>query len=93
MTMIPICVFEDRYSGTYSGGAWIAVAMPDKSVGRHYRSVLTAPTHFHYAFDGTHNTDLEAAKFGRLIEVIPWIAVGSTPDEAVRNLKSKAGAP
>ena len=78
----PIAVFEDRYSGVYSGGSWIAVSECDK--------IEDGRSRFWIAFDGTHGGgDIEASSFGDLIPILPWIAVGSSPDEAIENLRKK----
>src|SRR2546430_1876485 len=50
----PIAVFEDRYSGVYSGGKWIAVAKCDADATSHGNS------RFQFAFDGTHGDDMRA---------------------------------
>jgi len=81
MREYPIAVFEDRYMGTYSGGEWIAVAECDKQE--------VPGTRFEIAFSGTHGSDPEAATFGVMITIIPWIAVGNTPNEAVENIRFK----
>ena len=73
-------MIEDRYSGTYSGGEWIAIACFYEAVGDGMRTRLGL------VMDGAGGDDLKAAGF-----VLPeWAAVGDTPDEAVRNLRAKA---
>ncbi len=81
MEMYPVAIFEDRYTGAYSGGKWIAVAGCDDHFQR--------TTRFQFAFDGTHDSDPGAADFGALIPEIRFIAVGDTPQEAYDNLEKK----
>lgn len=78
----PVSIFEDRYTGVYSGGTWVAVAQADQvhSNGK---------TRYDIVFDGTHNDDISAGTFGNLIDDIPWIAVGNSPNEAYENLVRK----
>ena len=80
--LYPIAVFEDRYSGVYSGGGWIAVAECDTEEANHRNR-------FWVAFDGTHGDDMEAATFGGLIPLFKWIAVGNSPEHAIANLMEK----
>lgn len=75
----PILVFEDRYGGAYSGGAWIAVA----DFGE---EVKDGKTRFQWVLDGAHDGDLEAGAFWDAIIVLPWVAVGDTPNDAVKHL-------
>lgn len=77
--LFPVVVIEDRYIGTYSGGAWIAVANATRS-GR-LDSVL----------DGAFGDDCAASDWG--CDKPEWCAVGSTPDEAVQALYAKIKEP
>ena len=70
--LYPIAVIEDRYMGTYIGGSWIAIANCNEQ-------------RFEEVMEGAHGGDPDAAEFGR--NKPEWIAVGNSPDEAIRNLK------
>ena len=72
----PIAVYQDRYGGCYSGGAWIAVAEAE-TMARHLPCLV----------DGPYGDDTDAAVWGSAIP--EWAAVGDTPDEAVRHLIEK----
>lgn len=91
--MYPIMVVDDRYGGAYSGGAWIAVAKAQQPVsdldafdpGIKYRK----PTRSEFVLeDGPASGDPEAIKFWAMAP--DWVAVGDTPNDAVRNLLNKA---
>lgn len=91
----PIVVIEDRYTGVYSEGAWIAVAnalRPASDVdtfdpGVNYRN----PTRADFVLnDGPSLEDPQAMKFWSMAP--DWIAVGDSPDAAVRNLLEKVVA-
>lgn len=85
--LYPVAVLEDRYGGTYSGGAWIALAlvkMPQPSA-----LVLHGVVDERDAW----GDDIEAAEFWGLHRDYAWIAVGNTPDEAMAALIAKAEAP
>ncbi len=75
----PVAILEDRYGGVYSGGAWIALA---GVTARSFRGLL----------DGAHGDDCTAAQFGSKIAQAPDIAVGKTPQEALKNLRAKLGS-
>lgn len=78
----PIAIIEDRYTGTYSGGKWLAIATADTSFGG-------CVSRIGYCLDeGPHGDDCEAMDFWS--DAPAWIAVGSTPDQALRALQSKA---
>lgn len=73
-SLYPIAVIEDRYGGTYSGGAWLAVANADENLP----GILSG--------DGPHGGDGEAMVFW---SAPPWwIAAGSDPNAAVAALKA-----
>ncbi len=80
----PVAIFEDRYSGTYSGGPWIAVAwaalMVDANNTRAQFCLI--------GDDGPSGGDVEAAAFWR--NPPDWVAVGSSPLEAVRILRNRS---
>ncbi len=75
LDMYPIVVLEDRYSGAYSGGLWIAVAEGDK---RRRMDEVWA---------GAHGDDITAAEWAQ--NMPEWVAVGGSPNDAVRNLHNK----
>ena len=85
----PIVVIQDRYGGVYSGGNWVAVANADLPLvdmdafdpGLKYRK----RTRSEFALmDGPSSGDPGALKFWSMAP--DWIAVGNTPNDAVRNL-------
>lgn len=81
--LYPIVIIEDRYSGVYSGGAWLAIAKAeDYYEGRERRGEFCL-------YAGPNGSDPEAHAFGAQIPYIDWIATGETPDEALSNLKAK----
>jgi len=78
----PIAIIQDRYTGAYSRGLWLAIASADTPFGGYV-------SRSGYCLDeGPHGDDCEAMDFW--IAPPPWIAVGNTPDEALRALQSKA---
>jgi len=82
----PIVVMQDRYSGAYSGGTWLAIAnasdLFDETTTR-AQFCLTGDS-------GPSDSDVEAGAFWSCPP--DWIAVGCTPDEAVDALcKGRAG--
>jgi hypothetical protein len=85
-SLFPIAIVEDRYMGTYSKGQWLAIANADTldadRLGQFSR------VQFCLNGEGPNGDDIDAMIFW---ESPPeWIAAGSTPDEAVANLKAKA---
>jgi hypothetical protein len=78
----PIAIVEDRYSGVYSEGTWLAVAQANLPHGGQIRVdfVLT---------NGPYGDDREAADFWA--DPPPWIAVGNSPQEALDRLLSAIG--
>ena len=88
-TLYPISIFEDRYTGVYSGGKWIAVANSDMYDNTIVETEHYHKTHYELAFEGTHSDDITAGEFGYMIKFVPWIAVGNTPNEALENLQKK----
>jgi len=78
----PVAVIEDRYSGTYSGGRWLAIAGADafeNGLTRIARCVESGP--------GPSGDDGEAMDFWN--EAPDWIAVGDTADAAIDNLRKR----
>lgn len=77
----PIALIEDRYSGVYSGGRWLAIANANAEIerdGSRIQNVL---------FGDAYADDISAAGFW--VETPEWIAVGNTPDEALDALRAK----
>lgn len=81
--LYPIAIIQDRYSGVYSGGQWLAIA---NSKDPHDWAESRAHWCLH---DGPHGNDITASVFGLQAHTFDWIGVGNTPDEAVSNLKRK----
>ena len=81
--MTPVFVCCDRYRGTYSGGAWWAVAHADVALGGSTRLdwVLT---------DGDGPWSHDTAVVGFWSKPPDWIAVGDTPDQAREALTNKS---
>lgn len=77
----PVVIIQDRYSGVYSGGLWLAVAEADALTGHGQMRALYVLT------DGPSGGDTDAMMFWR--EPPEWIAAGTTPEEAVRGLKAR----
>lgn len=73
--LYPVVVVEDRYSGTYSGGQWLAVAEGD----------INMPS----VWIGPHGDDCTSAAFWD--NAPKWIATGDTPNEALAALYEKYG--
>jgi hypothetical protein len=80
----PIAIIEDRYSGVYSGGNWIAVAQASELLGSSNSRVQFCLT----SDDGPYGSDSEAAEFWS--DPPDWIAVGETPELAIENLRNHA---
>ena len=75
----PVGIFEDRYGGVYSGGAWIAMGRCDRVNSRNA------------VFEGCNAGDLEAAEFWT-DERKALTGRGSSPNEALADLNAKATA-
>jgi hypothetical protein len=78
----PVVILADRYQGTYSGGAWLAVANADIPIGRNPRAAWLLD-------NGPGGEDAEARQFWD--EAHDWIAVADSPDAALSALHLKAG--
>lgn len=76
----PIAIVEDRYSGVYSRGKWLAVNGADTLDNGCYRIIRTLE-------QGPHGDDTDAMIFWA--EPPDWIASGNTPDQALANLMAK----
>jgi len=82
----PIVLIQDRYGGCYSGGPWLALVQASEQVD----SVNNRAQFCLKGFDGPYGGDVEAAQFWS--DPPSWIAVGSTPDEALSALSQKLRA-
>lgn len=72
-SLYPIAIIEDRYTGCYSGGKWLAIAECDTMENGTYRIVRVLE-------GGPYGDGTDAMEFWA--EPPRWIAVGNTPDEA-----------
>ena len=76
-TQFPVAVIQDRYSGVYSGGEWLAINCADHLENGAYRIVR--------CLEGDpHGDDVEAMTFWK--NPPDWIAAGRTPEEAIAKL-------
>ncbi|MDN7494836.1 hypothetical protein QZM89_06540 [Burkholderia gladioli] len=86
MEMSPIALVEDRYSGSYSGGNWIAIAV-------HFEEYLPGFDRLQFVLhhdDGPFSDDPDAREFwGDTAPALNWIAVGASPGEAIANLRAR----
>jgi hypothetical protein len=80
----PVAVYQDRYQGVYSGGAWIAVAEANELVDLTNTRVQFCLV----GSDGPSGGDIDAAAFWK--RPPDWIAAGSSPAEAMETLFSRA---
>ena len=80
----PIAIIQDRYGGIYSGGRWLAIANSNLPVGNMSR------VDFVLCDDGVgpSGCDDEAMEYWKAPD--DWIAAGGTPDEAMKNLLTRA---
>lgn len=76
----PVTIVEDRYSGAYSGGKWLAINGADVLENGCYRIIRILE-------QGPHGDDSDAAEFWSASP--HWIAAGNTPDDALKNLMAK----
>ena len=77
----PIAIVQDRYTGVYSGGRWLAIAAAKDTVA-------VAQTRADFCLeedDGPSGSDVAAGTFW--IDPPSWIAVGDTPEQALENLR------
>jgi hypothetical protein len=79
--MWPVRIYQDRYGGSYSGGAWVAVDMARKEM-----EICEIET-------GILGGDTQAMQFWLAVADADWIAVGRTPDIALAALEAKQSAP
>lgn len=76
MSLWPICIFEDRYSGAYSGGKWVAMGRCDRKQSRDNVEA------------GVNGGDLEFWTNERKA----LMGLGDTPNAALADLEAKAAA-
>jgi hypothetical protein len=97
-----IHIIGDRYRGTYSGGKWIAwyevSAQPVEGLALEAEELAELNHNGNYyesradfIKDLAQGGDDEAMFFREYLDKVKpnWVAVGDTPDEALKNLKSK----
>lgn len=77
----PFVVMQDRYSGVYSGGGWLAIACATDLT----EEGTTRADFCLMSDDGPPGSDVEASMFW--VDPPSWIAVGDTPDEALEKLR------
>ena len=82
--LYPCAVFEDRYSGSYSGGRWLAVGEANHLHAGQSRA------NFILSDDGPNGDDGAAMDFWT--SPPDWIAVGDTLQEALDNLIQRVRA-
>jgi hypothetical protein len=73
----PIAIVQDRYTGVYSGGTWLAISKADSPHYGQSRANFVLN-------EGPHGDDSEAAEFWA--DPPDWIAVGDSPQEALDRL-------
>ncbi len=73
----PIAIVQDRYTGVYSGGTWLAISTADSPYNGQSRANFVLN-------EGPHGDDSEAAEFWA--NPPDWIAVGDSPQEALDRL-------
>ena len=90
MEAYPIAIVQDRYTGVYSGGRWLAIACAtDLAIACATDIVDGSQTRVDLCLlsdDGPSGSDVEAGSFW--VDPPSWIAVGSTPEEALANLRN-----
>jgi hypothetical protein len=80
----PVVIVQDKYSGCYSSGTWIAVAGADTQCRLVVDAVTTRIGYFlHHS--GAFGSDTDAMLFWS--NPPSWLAVGATPGEALSNLE------
>lgn len=76
----PIAILQDRYTGAYSEGEWIAVGDADEH--QDFMQMFLDG-------DGPWGDDGTAMVFWDELGEKPWLAVGHTPGEALAALEAK----
>jgi len=78
LDLFPICIIEDRYNGTYSGGAWIAFRnAEDLDINQ-------------LLDEGPSGGHKQVTEFWEKNQGNKNLAVGPTPNQAVKNLYLKS---
>ena len=88
----PVAIIQDRYRGTYAGAEWIAIANADEAdceldVAGLLHKVCGVSRVQYCLMDGPHASDPDAVRFWA--NPPDWIAVGTTPDEALQALRAR----
>lgn len=82
--LYPVVILQDRYSGAYSGGAWLAIAEASEI----YEGMTRAAYCLSDDVPGPSADDSGTLEFWS--DAPPdWIAPGNTPDEALAALLAK----
>lgn len=79
MDTFPIAIVQDRYTGAYSGGRWLAIASATDTVDETRVDFCLGSDH------GPSGSDVAGSFW---VTPPSWIAVGSTPEEALANLRN-----
>lgn len=82
--LYPVAIIQDRYSGSYSGGEWLAIEGADEAIAEGSSQSRVA---WIIDCNGPLGSDPEASDFWRDEPI--WIAVGKTPDKALQALIRK----
>jgi len=82
-SLYPIVVVQDRYSGAYSGGEWLAVARADAAYMDKSRVGWVIE-------NGPGGGDGDAGTFWD--DPPKWIAAAETADQAIVALRQRSGA-
>jgi hypothetical protein len=83
MDDFPVALIQDRYRGTYSGGAWLAIAEASELIDATNTRVQFCLTDDR----GPFGADPDAAAFWA--DRPSWVASGETPMAALEALNSK----
>ena len=83
--LFPIAIIQDRYGGCYSKGKWVAISNygDEDSEFDEYEMKLE------YLLDSGMGDDVESRKFWDTYRDAKYLAVGSSPHEAMENLRKK----
>lgn len=81
LKLYPVAIMQDRYGGVYCGGNWIAIA--------NFEDGGDSVDRFYEIYNGAHDCDTDAMFFWQKYKEKKWVAVGETPDEALKNLELK----
>ncbi len=84
----PVAILQDRYGGVYSGGEWIAIACADLNEGEKIEGVQYS--RYGRVFYSAMGGDSTAFRFWNEYKGRDWIAMGSSPQEALDRLRGDA---